>query len=125
MELLLLITSSAEIINKFQSGLSDGYIILTADNLKKGAELLQSEQIAVMAVDMTIPGKTATWFEQHKASSDTLLLGIIPFDIHDEDMDRYNAIFDDIIYTPLSLPRLKSALKKIKKDIIYRIKSVS
>ena len=114
MELLLLITSSAEIINKFQSGLSDGYIILTADNLKKGAELLQSEQIAVMAVDMTIPGKTATWFEQHKASSDTLLLGIIPFDIHDEDMDRYNAIFDDIIYTPLSLPRLKSALKKIK-----------
>ena len=114
MELLLLITSSAEIINKFQSGLSDGYIILTADNLKKGAELLQSEQIAVMAVDMTISGKTAAWFEQHKASSDTLLIGIIPFDVHDEDMDRYNAIFDDIIYTPLSLPRLKSALKKIK-----------
>lgn len=114
MELLLLITSSAEIINKFQSGLSDEYIILTADNLKKGAELLLTEQITNIAIDITLSGKIETWLDRYKAATGTLQIGIVPFDTSEEDMERYNAIFDDIIFTPLSESRLKAALRKIR-----------
>ncbi len=126
MELLLLITSSAEITNKFQSGISDEYIILTADNLKKGAELLLTEQITNIAIDITLSGKFETWLDRYKAATGTLQIGIVPFDISEEDMERYNTIFDDIIYTPLSESRLKAALRKIRERhrILEEIRSL-
>ena len=103
MELLLLITSSSEIINRFQSALSDRYIILTADNLKKGSLLLQEEHISIIAVDVTISGNIDEYTGRFRSSADTRLIGIVPFNVSEEEKAKYNTIFDDIIYTPLSL----------------------
>ncbi len=113
MELLLLITSSSEIINRFQSALSDRYIILTADNLKKGSLLLQEEHISIIAVDVTISGNIDEYTGRFRSSADTRLIGIVPFNVSEEEKAKYNTIFDDIIYTPLSQSGISATLRKI------------
>ena len=113
MELLLLITSSSEIINRFQSALSDRYIILTADNLKKGSLLLREEHIAIIAVDVTISGNIDEYTGRFRSSADTRLIGIVPFNVSEEEKAKYNTIFDDIIYTPLSQSGVSATLRKI------------
>lgn len=113
MELLLLITSSSEIINRFQSALSDTFIILTADNLKKGSLLLQEEHIAVIAADVTISGNIEEYTGRFRSSADARLIGIVPFNVSEEEKAKYNTIFDDIIYTPLSQSGVSATLRKI------------
>ncbi len=114
MELLLLITSSADIINKFQSALSDTHVIMTAENLKKGSVLLQEEHITIIGVDVTISDHMEEYRERFRSSPDTLLIGIVPFNISEDEKDKYNIIFDDIIYTPLSHSGVRATLRKIK-----------
>ena len=117
MELLLLITSSADIISRFQSALSDTYIILTADNLKKGSVLLLNEHIAIIAVDVTISDNIHDVTGRFRSSSDIRLIGIVPFDISEDELDKHFNIFDDIIYTPLSQSGVRATLRKIKERL--------
>src|SRR4030066_474072 len=114
MELLLLITSSADIIRRFQSALSDTYIILTADNLKKGSVLLQEEHIAIKAVDVTKSDNIHDVTGRFRSSSDIRLIGIVPFNISEDELDKHYNIFDDIIYTPLSQSGVRATLRNIK-----------
>src|SRR4030066_624392 len=117
MELLLLITSSADIIRRFQSALSDTYIILTADNLKKGSVLLQEEHIAIKAVDVTKSDNIHDVTGRFRSSSDIRLIGIVPFNISEDELDKHFNIFDDIIYTPLSQSGVRATLRNIKERL--------
>lgn len=127
MELLLLITSSADIINRIQSALSDTYIILTADNLKKGSVLLQEEHISIIAVDVTISDNIHEVTGRFRSSSDIRLIGIVPFNISEDELDKHYTIFDDIIYTPLSQSGIRATLRKIKErhNILDNIRNLS
>src|SRR4030065_930914 len=127
MELLLLITSSADIISRFQSALSDTYIILTADNLKKGSVLLLNEHIAIIAVDVTTSDNIHEVTGRFRSSSDIRLIGIVPFNISEDELDKHYKIFDDIIYTPLSQSGVRATLRKIKErhSILDNIRNLS
>lgn len=114
MELLLLITSSADLINSFQSALSDTDIILTADSIKKGSLLLQEEHISVIAVDVAISDNIQEFTGKYRSSSDTRLIGIVPFNLPEEELDKYYNTFDEIIYTPLSQTGVRATLRKIR-----------
>ncbi len=126
MELLLLITSSAEIISRFKSALSDAYIIITAENLKKGALLLQEGHIAITAVDVTISDNIEEYLGRLRPSSESRLIGIVPFSISEDEKDKCNTRFDDIIYTPVSKSEVRTTLRKIKErhDILDDVRNL-
>lgn len=115
MELLLLITSSAEMVNSFKSSLADEYIIMTADSLKKGLVLLQEEHIVSVAIDVTISDRIDEYMGRLRSCrQDTRLIGIVPFSISEDEKDKYNTGFDDIIYTPLSNSGIRATLRRVK-----------
>ncbi|MCC7203350.1 MAG: GAF domain-containing protein [Nitrospirae bacterium] len=115
MELLLLITSSAEMVNSFKSSLADEYIIMTADSLKKGLVLLQEEHIVSVAIDVTISDMIDEDMGRLRSCREaTRLIGIVPFSISEDEKDKYNTGFDDIIYTPLSHSGIRATLRRVK-----------
>lgn len=117
MKILLLITSSSEIISRFQSSISEEYIVLTADNLEKGADLIRAEQVNMVAVDTGISENVQSWLKRYRGVPntlwiDTLWIGIVPRDISEEELYKYYEIFHEIISLPLSGERLKVAIEK-------------
>ena len=101
MKILLLITSSGEIVRGFQTGLTDEYIVLPVDSLEKGADLMRTARISMIAVDVAISEKVGVWIKGHKAIPDLLWIGIVPSNLSGEELDRYHEMFHEMIAAPL------------------------
>lgn len=112
MKILLLITASGEIIRGFQAGLTDEYIVLPVDSLEKGADLLRTARISMIAVDVAISEKVGVWINGHKAIPDLLWIGIVPSDLSGAELDRYQEMFHEMISVPLSKERLNAVIRK-------------
>lgn len=112
MKILLLITSSEEIVRGFQAVLSDEYIVMTADSLEKGADLVRTQQVNMVALDMTLSAGVESWFNKYRGLPDILWIGIIPANITGEDSDRYYSMFHEILAPPLVQGRIKAAIRK-------------
>ena len=125
-KLLLLITTSPDLINKFHATLSNEYIVLTADSLAKGADLLRTEQVNMVVVDASVSDSVVSWLKKYKAIPGILWIGIIPSGLTDEDMDRYNEIFHETVYAPLSQSGLTAVVRKAqeRQDILSEIKQL-
>ena len=112
MKILLLITSSGEIIRGFQAGLTDEYIVLPVDSLEKGADLLRTARISMIAVDVAISEKVGVWINGHKAIPDLLWIGIVPSNLSGAELDRYHEMFHEMISAPFSKERLSAVIRK-------------
>ncbi|MBI5407293.1 MAG: hypothetical protein HZA18_06325 [Nitrospirae bacterium] len=112
MKILLLITSSGEIISEFQAGLTDEYIVLPVDSLEKGADLLRTARISMIAVDVAISENVGVWIKGHKAIPDLLWIGIVPSNLSGVELDRYHEMFHEMISAPLSKERLNAVIRK-------------
>lgn len=117
MKILLLLTSSDELINKFESSVSDEYIVLSTDNLKKGADLILTEQVYIIAVDITIADNISVWLKRYGHKPGLIWLGILPPDVSKEGIG-YHGIFDEVLYTPL----LPEVISKEVNGILQRYK---
>ncbi len=124
MKILLLITASDEVAIGIQSGLADEYIILTVDSLEKGTDLIRTEQIHMIAVDIAISGQMGSWLKKYRMVPDVLWIGIVPSHLSEEETDKYYGMFHEIVSTPLSKERLKAVLRKAqeKQEILSEIK---
>lgn len=124
MRILLLITSSDELVGRFQAGLSDEYIVLVAESLEKGADLIRTEQVNMIAVDITLSERTALWLEKYRTIPGILWIAVVPSNIPAEDLDRYYEMFHEIVFTPLSRERLNTAIRKARErqEILSEIK---
>lgn len=117
MKILLLLTSSDEIINKFESSVSDEYIVLSTDSLKKGADLILTEQVYIIAVDITISDNISVWLKRYGSKPGIIWLGILPPGVSKEGME-YHGIFHEVLYTPL----LPEVISKEVNGILQRYK---
>lgn len=117
MKILLLLTSSDEIINRFESSVSDEYIVLATDNLDKGADLILTEQVYIIAVDIKISDKISLWLKRYAHIPGLIWLGILPPDISKEGLE-YHSIFHEVLYTPL----LPEVISKEVSNILHRHK---
>ena len=119
MKILLLITPSEDIVEKFRLSLKDEYIVLTAHSLEQGSDLIRPDQINLIAIDITISesDKIKSWFARHRNIQDIMWLGIVSSDISEEEVGKYSSIFHEIICTPISRNRLKIAIKNIQERL--------
>ncbi|MDD5435064.1 MAG: ATP-binding protein [Nitrospira sp.] len=105
MKILLLLTSSDEIINLFESAGSDEYIVLATDNLKKGGDLILTEQVHIITVDVTISENISSWIRRYGHIPGLIWLGILPQGMPPQDMPKkeleYQSIFHGTLHTPL------------------------
>lgn len=100
MKILLLLTSSDEIINLFESAGSDEYIVIATDNLKKGGDLILTEQVHIITVDVTISENISSWIRRYGHTPGLIWLGILPPGISKEYLE-YQSIFHGTLHTPL------------------------
>jgi len=124
MKILLLITSSAEMAARFQSALPEDYIFLTADCLEKGADLLRTNQIHMVVIDLSLHGMTLSWLKRYRLIPDILWIGILPPDLSEDDLGKYHEVFHEVIYPPLSPGKIDVAIKKAeeRQEIMRELK---
>lgn len=112
MKILLLITSSDEIVNGFQTSLSSEYIVLIASSLEKGSDLIRSEKVNIVAVDIAISGNVASWLNKYRTVPNVIWIGVAPSNLSKEDLDRFYEMFHEVVSAPLLKDRLNVVVRK-------------
>ncbi len=121
MKILLLLTSSDEMVNLFEKGGSDEYIVLATDNLKKGADLILTEQVHIIALDITISDNIPLWIKRYGHIPGLIWLGILPPGVSKESLEfqgEYQSIFHETLHTPL----VPEAISKEVSNILQKYK---
>lgn len=114
--IVLLLTLSEEIVNQFNSVLPKTDILLHVNILEKGNELIHTEAIDTVVVDLSISERTLEWVEEYKNNMNKIFwTAIVREDVSEDKVKRSYVIFDEVMTFPLIPEKLNALIRKVEK----------